>query len=655
MGKASKPRVLPDELEVLIIGAGPHGLAMASRLLLGDEAMPDVIGPQESYVRKPSVVRAHLKKKRKLQPHQLAVVDSSGAWMKRWQNQFQALSIEFLRSNEMMHPDAFDHSTLSTWAHMNHRNDFFFLDDLPKDQAYCGPFVLPSNRMMLDFCKHLVRIGCLDDLLWQGHVKSMCHCESVMKVTIATTCETREVIAKHVIIARGPTWRRQWPAFYHNLETAALAKVRHAWDLFDNPDQIQGLRGKGVIIGGGLTSAHLCAQLAPRGRIDLLIRRDLRIKQYDLELSWMGTGRRTHRREYERTPLEQRAAINKGVRDGGSITPELYSKMSKLEDQGILEIHEFTEVVTASFDDCWTIVLSDDEVLSADYLICASGTSVDIFTDPLLADLQRTHPVEVLGGLPVLTENLQWGTAPVYVMGNIAALELGPDAVNMNGAVRGALRISSALASKGKAESAVKKSLSGSSTNMVPESMKVTQEWDEPTTPTASTMTSQGEGCGDHLCQNKDCGECSDDQFKPLLEFEFIDKLDNEMLAMLRELGWAPEHGSPVEYFDDDGDSLLHIAARQGRVEVMKMLLDMGANANACCQGECCCSPLMVACRWCNPDCARVLLDHGADINQMNYFGETAMDQVVSKAVGCDCNRTQVISLLHDRETIFGG
>lgn len=449
MGKTSEPQALPDDVEVLIIGAGPHALALASRLLLGHEAMQDIIAPQESYVRRPSDVRAHLKKVRKLKPTQLAVIDSSGAWMKRWQNQFQALGIEFLRSNEMMHPDAFDHSTLPVWAHLNHRNDFLFLDELPKNEVYHGPFTLPSNKMMVDFCRHLVRLGRLEQVLWCGHAESMYQCDSGMTVTVKTadakTVQT--VVAKHVVVARGPTWRRQWPAFYHHLETAALADIRHAWDLFDDPDQIRGLQGEGVIIGGGLTSAHLCAQLAPRGRIHLLIRRDLRVKQYDLELSWMGSGRRQNRRNYERAPLEERAAINKGVRDGGSITPELHAQMSKLQGQGLLEIHEFAEVAAASFDDRWTIVLTDDEVLVADYFICATGTSVDILKDPLLADLQKTHPVKVLGGLPVLTENLQWGDAPVHIMGNMAALELGPDAVNMNGAVRGALRISAALKS----------------------------------------------------------------------------------------------------------------------------------------------------------------------------------------------------------------
>lgn len=445
MVKASEPRILPDAVDVLIVGAGPHGLAMASRLLLGQEAMQDVIAPQESYIRKPSDVRAHLKKTRKFRPNQVAVVDSSGAWMERWKNQFQALDIEFLRSNEMMHPDAFDHSSLAVWAHRNKRNDFLFLEDLPKDSVYHGPYSIPSNKMMLDFCKHLVKHGCLEQVLWHGQVESMSPCESGMMVTVKTSLKEHTVRANHVVVARGPTWRRQWPEFYRHLEAAALAEVRHAWDLFDDPSQMQRLRGKGVIVGGGLTAAHLCAQLAPRGEIHLLIRRDVRLKQYDLDLHWMGTGRRQNRREFEKTPLDQRAAINKQVRDGGSITPELWAKMTKLQDQGLLTIYEFTEVVTASYEDGWTIVLADDEVMSADYLICASGTSVDILTDPLLGDLQRSHPVEVCGGLPVLTENLQWSTAPVYVMGNIAALELGPDAVNMNGAVRGALRIFSSL------------------------------------------------------------------------------------------------------------------------------------------------------------------------------------------------------------------
>eukprot|EP00971_Amphidinium_carterae_P144814 2869155-Amphidinium_carterae.1 len=94
MKRAKQPRSLPDAVDVLIVGAGPHALAMASRLLLGADAMADVIAPEENFLKhRPCDVRAHLKKVRRLRPEQLAVVDCSGAWMKRWRNQFQALNI----------------------------------------------------------------------------------------------------------------------------------------------------------------------------------------------------------------------------------------------------------------------------------------------------------------------------------------------------------------------------------------------------------------------------------------------------------------------------------------------------------------------------------------------------------------------------------
>jgi len=172
---------------------------------------------------------------------------------------------------------------------------------------------------------------------------------------------------------------------------------------------------------------------------------------------------------------------------------------------------------------------------------------------------------------------------------------------------------------------------------------------DDIDTPTASTMTFQGQGCGDHLCEKKECTECVDDRFKPLLEFEFLDMLDDDMLTKLREFGWGPEKGSPVDYFDENGDSLLHSAARRGETQAVKVLLEMGVQADTCCQGECCCTPLMVACRWCHHDCACALLDHGADINQVNCYNETAVDQIVNRAIGVECDRALTLSMLRGK------
>eukprot|EP00438_Fugacium_kawagutii_P028018 Skav236489 [mRNA] locus=scaffold1440:252119:253423:+ [translate_table: standard] len=417
--------------------------------------MKDVIPPLESYVKRPKDVRNHLKKVRKWKLDRLAVVDENGKWMERWRNQFKALGINYLRSHEMMHPDAFDHSTLSVWAHANKRNDFLQLEDLPKTKSYHGPFVLPSSQMMLDFCKSLVKLGRLDDHLWHAQAESMRPCAGGMLVTVRTSQGSEEIHAKRVVVARGPTWRRQWPSFYNHLEPAAVSHIFHAWDLFDDPTKMDALRargGKGIIVGGGLTSAHLCAQLAPRGHVNLLIRRNRRVKQYDLGLDWMGTKRWDCRREFEQSAVEKRLAIAKESRDGGSISPELDAVLTELEGgsgSGSLQIHEWTEVVSASFDASWTVVLNTDEVLEADYLICATGASMDVASDPLLGGLQEVHPLPLHGGLPVLTESLQWGSLPVHLMGNLAALELGPDAVNLAGATRGAFRISKALEAAG--------------------------------------------------------------------------------------------------------------------------------------------------------------------------------------------------------------
>eukprot|EP00929_Paragymnodinium_shiwhaense_P013817 TRINITY_DN121670_c0_g1_i1.p1 TRINITY_DN121670_c0_g1~~TRINITY_DN121670_c0_g1_i1.p1 ORF type:complete len:495 (+),score=27.15 TRINITY_DN121670_c0_g1_i1:168-1487(+) len=418
---------------------------MASRMLLGENALQDCTNTW----RETKDIKAHLDTTRTASKSSFAVIDAGGVWMQRWKHQFEALGIDYLRSNDGMHPDAFASASLAVWAATNDRQDFRNLESLP--DGFHGHFKAPSNDLMLDFCADLVKLGCLDKHLWQAHAEALEPCQTGVKVTVSTGTGKESILAKHVVIARGPTWCRQWPSFHSTLDASSRAQVLHAWDLFDAPEHMERLRGHGVIVGGGLTSAHLSVQLAKRGKIDLLMRRDRRVKQYDLDLSWMETlpdGRRVLREDFEQSSVEERMPINKSVRDGGSITPELNSTLSKLEAERLVQVREFTEIVSAVWDGCWTLTLNTTEVIKADYLICATGTTVDVSADPLLGNLQSIHPLRLVGGLPVLTERLQWGKLPVHLMGNAAALELGPDAVNMSGAMRGAYRIWSALPRK---------------------------------------------------------------------------------------------------------------------------------------------------------------------------------------------------------------
>jgi len=93
----------------------------------------------------------------------------------------------------------------------------------------------------------------------------------------------------------------------------------------------------------------------------------------------------------------------------------------------------------------WHVITSNGEEMRAQHLWCATGSAVDVHSDPLLQGLLEHHPIGDIGGLPCLTHDLQWGSLPVHFMGNIAALQLGPDAVNLAGALRGSMRIAPKL------------------------------------------------------------------------------------------------------------------------------------------------------------------------------------------------------------------
>lgn len=80
------------------------------------------------------------------------------------------------------------------------------------------------------------------------------------------------------------------------------------------------------------------------------------------------------------------------------------------------------------------------------------------------------------------------------------------------------------------------------------------------------------------------------------------------------------------------GATSLHIAARNGNVQIAKILIDNGANVNAIDNEGW--TPLMRATTSGNSELVGMLLDHGADASKVNSVGETAIIQAASS--GCD-------------------
>lgn len=102
-------------------------------------------------------------------------------------------------------------------------------------------------------------------------------------------------------------------------------------------------------------------------------------------------------------------------------------------------------------------------------------------------------------------------------------------------------------------------------------------------------------------------------------------------------------HGSELlEYKDEDGYTATHRAAYNGHVEVIEMLIQLGANLTAKTNDQW--QPLHCACKWDKVDAASLLLQNGADINAQTKGGQTPLHLVSSNREAC---QTMELLLIH--------
>ncbi len=79
---------------------------------------------------------------------------------------------------------------------------------------------------------------------------------------------------------------------------------------------------------------------------------------------------------------------------------------------------------------------------------------------------------------------------------------------------------------------------------------------------------------------------------------------------------------------DNNGNAPLYSAARLGKIEIARMLIDAGADVNI--QNEEEDTPLHIATRWCNIKTIKLLLDSGADVNIKNKKGWTPLHSTLA-------------------------
>merc|ERR1712151_1124949 len=88
----------------------------------------------------------------------------------------------------------------------------------------------------------------------------------------------------------------------------------------------------------------------------------------------------------------------------------------------------------------------DGRIERFDLIVSACGHRPDCARLPLLQALLKDSPTEITGGLPHLSQDLQWGVhKQLFVIGSLATLQVGPDAGNLMGIRRAAQILTSTL------------------------------------------------------------------------------------------------------------------------------------------------------------------------------------------------------------------
>ncbi|XP_034077125.1 uncharacterized protein zgc:113276 [Gymnodraco acuticeps] len=215
-----------------------------------------------------------------------------------------------------------------------------------------------------------------------------------------------------------------------------------------------------MVVGGGLTSAHVVSIALQQGasHVTWVMRKHLQLKQFDVGDVESLVGRYSHvehgikmdgqaylRQFYNERSLHKRLAMIRQARKGGAVTPEAYIHLQPFILSGRVDVKTYCQVSEASWcyrSQAWCLSLSTGAHWSGDMIWLATGCKLDVKQDPLLSEVMKEFPVQVIDGWPCISESLKWTEGcPLYLMGQYTALQVGPHAVNLAGGQAASIRI----------------------------------------------------------------------------------------------------------------------------------------------------------------------------------------------------------------------
>lgn len=393
---------LPNYIDLAIIGAGVQALTLTT----------------------------HLLQKSAKHYHKFLVFDPSQTWMSQWQQQFAAQQIPCLRSPAVHHPDPHPHE-LRTFA--EHRPNELF-----------PPYDRPGTKLFNDFCGEVIHRWKLADQVYPAKVIQILPIKRASRPRFQLVLNTGEtIIARRVVLATGsgkiqiPDWVEKTTSDYPPDKLCHSQRV--------NLNQLNLTGEQILIVGGGLTSGHLAKGAINLGAtVTLMTRKQLQERIFDAAPGWLGP--KYLKDFHAETNWHTRYQQIQQARNGGSLTPEMMLQLRKASHEGKVRINECCQIRDAQWqDNLWQVSCDDGSTHKFNRIWLATGTRFNIKEHPLLQDVLETYPTQTVHGLPILDEHLRLPKSNFFIMGGLAALQIGPVARNIGGGKMACQRIVPAI------------------------------------------------------------------------------------------------------------------------------------------------------------------------------------------------------------------
>ncbi|QOV23659.1 FAD/NAD(P)-binding protein [Anabaenopsis elenkinii] len=388
----------PPKIDLAVIGAGPHALTLVT----------------------------HLLQKRQTMRGRFLVFDPSGTWMSRWRQQFAALDIPHLRSPAVHHPDP-NPFALRKFAESRSHELF-------------PPYDLPGTQLFEDMCEDVIQRWDVADQVVKAEIT---HLEPLPRGLRLWLADGHSITARRVVLATGggtihiPDWVSQITTPYPS-DKLCHSQTVDLRKLFLAGERI-------LIVGAGLTSGHLAlGALGRSAQVHLILRRELQAKLFDAEPGWLGP--KYLKAFFAESDYQKRWEMIQQARNGGSVTPAIAMELRRAVRYGILKIDEHCQIQKAQWiKNHWLVQCNNGSEYECERIWLCTGNKFDVNAQLLLKGILNSYPISMVKGLPVLDSCLRWPGCELFIMGGLAALQVGPTARNLSGARMASEKIIPAL------------------------------------------------------------------------------------------------------------------------------------------------------------------------------------------------------------------